>query len=287
MNKTILVLLILVIFTGDVVAQQRKKNREEKAVSDSTAQMSVAVHPTEPVAVPAMAVETVADSLKRSAERDSINAQLTLYKNFYTHISNKFFPEEFKNIEIEKAIPLADSLSAANQSASKGLQSLSNRKIDSLSYLLKTADTLRMENQVFKALLISLIGENVYPLNETELKGSWQVFVQPLQVTGSGQESAIVSLEKIVLADSVYKFAIKQIVFLEEDLADIYFFGGKKTKCFYKVTGFSRDKTYSISLQKGDEINIKLFVTPVPRGLQISYKVGLDAGKYMFGFMRK
>jgi hypothetical protein len=287
MNKMILVLPILVLFTGDVIAQQRKKNRDNKSTSDSTTQMFAAADTTKIVAVPAMTDEAVADSLKIAAERDSLNAQVTLYKNFYTYIRDKFFPEEFKDIEIEKAIPLADSISAANQSAARGLQSLSNSKIDSMSLLLKTADTLRLENQIFKGLLISLIGENVYPLNETELKGSWEVFVQPLQVTGSGQESAIVSLEKIVLADSVYKLAIKQIVFLEEDLADIYFFGGKKTKCFYKVTGFSRDKTYSISLQKGDEINIKLFVTPVPRGLQISYKAGLDAGKYMFGFMRK
>ena len=283
MNKKILVLLILLVFTGDAIAQLRKKKRDEKAAADSAAQ-KVVTDTTKVVAAP---VAAVSDSLKKATATDSVSAQLVLYKNFYTHISDKFFPEKFKNIEIEKAIALADSLSAANQSTNKGLQSLKQSKIDSLSILLKTADTLRMENQTVKGLLVSLIGANVYPLNETELKGTWQVFVQPLQVTGSGQESAIVSLEKIILPDSLYKLGIKQIVFLEEDLADIYFFGGKKTKCFYKVTGFSRDKTYSISLQKADEINIKLFVTPGPRGLQVSYKAGRATGKYMFGFMRK
>jgi hypothetical protein len=275
-------LLLLFVVTADAMAQLRKKKREEAA--DTTAQKVAAVDTAKTVVTPVVAV---ADSIKKPTENDSLTAQLVLYKNFYTHINDKFFPEEFKNIEIEKAIALADSLSAANQSSSKGLQSLSQSKIDSLSILLKSADTLRMENQTFKALLISLIGENVYPLNEMELKGSWQVFVQPLQVSGAGEESAIVSLEKIILPDSLYKLAIKQIVFLEEDLADIYFYGGKKTKCFYKVNGFSRDKTYTIFLQKGDEINTKLFVTPGPRGLQVSYKAGRGTGKYMFGFMRR
>ena len=287
MNKKILVLLMMLLFTSSAMAQLRKKKRDEKAAAaaaDST--KAVAADTTKAVAAPAVAI-AAPDSLKKPTATDSLSAQLVLYKGFYTHISDKFFPEKFKNIEIEKAIALADSLSAANQSANKGLQSLKQSKIDSLSILLKTADTLRMENQTIKSLLVSLIGANVYPLNESELKGTWQVFVQPLQVTGSGQESAIVSLEKIVIADSLYKLAIKQIVFLEEDLADIYFFGGKKTKCFYKVTGFSRDKTYTISLQKSDDINIKLFVTPGPRGLQVSYKAGRGTGKYMFGFMRK
>jgi len=144
-----------------------------------------------------------------------------------------------------------------------------------------------VQNQTFRALLASLIGENVYPQNEVELKGSWQVYVQPLTVTGTGQESAIVSQDKFVMPDSVSKSSIKQIVFLEEDLADIYFIGGKKTKCFYTVAGFSREKTYTIALQKAEEINIKLFVTPVPRGLQVSYKSGKGAGQYMFGYMRR
>jgi hypothetical protein len=283
MRHNILVLLMLLVLTGTTMAQ--RKNKKETTAVDSTAQKVVVADTTKAVIAPVAVVNT--DSLKRTAEIDSLNAQLVLYKDFYAYIANKFFPEKYKKIEIEKAIPLADSLSAANNNKWKGIESMSKGKIDSLSLLLKRADTLQMENQTFKALLVSLIGEKVYPLNEAELKGSWQVFVQPLQVTGSGQESAIVSLEKIVLPDSLYKLAIKQIVFLEEDLADVYFFGGKKTKCFYKVTGFSRDKTYTISLQKGDEINIKLFVTPGPRGLQVSYKAGRGTGKYMFGFMRK
>ncbi len=280
MKNIILVLLILLVSANSTMAQRKKK----KAAADSVASKEVVVDTAKVVT---SSPQVDGDSVKSVKNYDSLNAQLVLYKNFYTYISNKFFPEKYKNIEIQKAITLADSLSAANTSKSQGLQSLSKSKIDSMSQLLKMADTLRIQNQTFKALLVSLIGENVYPLNETELKGNWQVFVQPLTVTGTGQESAIVSLEKIILPDSLYKSSIKQIVFLEEDLADVYFFGGKKTKCFYKVNGFSREKTYSIFLQKGDEINIKLFVTPVPRGLQVSYKMGKETGKYMFGYMRK
>jgi hypothetical protein len=280
MEKRILVLLMMLLLAGATMAQRKKK----EAAKDSTAGKAVAV---DTVKVPSGSVKAESDSLTAARNYDSLNAQLKLYKNFYAYISGKFFPEKLKNIEIEKAIALADSLSAANNSKWTGLQSLSKSKIDSLQLLLKTADTLRIQNQTFRALLESLIGENVFPLNETELKGSWQVYVQPLGITGTGLESGIVSLEKIVLPDTLYKSAIRQIIFLEEDLADIYFVGGKKTKCFYKVVGFSREKTFSILLQKADEINIRLFVTPVPRGLQVSYKLGKGAGRYMFGYMRK
>src|SRR5688572_1189503 len=225
MKKEILVLLVLLLLAGSTMAQKKKKD----AAKDSTTTVVVDTAPAAVSAVPVSA-KTGNDSLKASKNYDSLNAQLTLYKNFYKYIGDKFFPEKYKNLGIEKAIPLADSLSAARDSKFKGIESLSKTKIDSMSVLLKEADTLRIQNQTFRALLESLIGENVYPLNEAELKGSWQVYLQPLGVIGAGSESGIVSLEKIILADSLYKSAIKQIVFLEEDLADIYFFGGKKTK---------------------------------------------------------
>jgi hypothetical protein len=209
------------------------------------------------------------------------------YTGFYTYVSNKFFPEQYKNLPIEKAIPLVDSLRAARDEKFAGLESMSKERMDSLSVALKTAEVLRIENQTFKTILASLVGEKVYPQRVEELKGAWQVFVNPLKVTGSGQMSAVVSLERMVLIDSIAKYTVSQIVFLEEDLADIYFLGGQKTKCFYKVAGFSRDKTYSISLQKSDEINITLFITPVPRGLQVSYKLGRSPHYYMFGYMRR
>jgi hypothetical protein len=87
----------------------------------------------------------------------------------------------------------------------------------------------------------------------------------------------------MIIPESLHKSSIKQIVVLEEDLADIHFIGWKKTKCFYKVAEFSRDKTYAIFLQKAEEINIKLFVTPVPRGLQVSHKLGKTPGRLVHG----
>lgn len=279
--KRILFLLVTLVMLSEIVLGQGKK---KQAAVDSTAQKVVVADTTKKVVDSGKAK---ADSLKFAKQYDSLKTELAQYKKFYLYINAKFFPEKFRNVDVERAIALGDSLTAANNSKWSGLQALSKSKIDSLSFLLKTADTLRMENQTYKSLLTSLIGENVYPLNESELKGSWQVFVQPLKVMGTGSESGIVSLEKVSLPDSLQKAAIKQIVFLEDDLADIYFIGGRRTKCFYKVNGFSREKSYSISIQKGSEINAKLFVTPVPRGLQISYKIGKTPGQYMFGHMHK
>jgi hypothetical protein len=279
MKTKILALTMLLLLSGIGFAQKKKNPPADSIAHKETV--------PDPVKIAAVSDKEKADSLTRAKDYDSLKKELVLYKKFFTYINHKFFPERLRNIGVERAIVVGDSLTAANNSKWNGLQSLSKSKIDSLSYLLKSADTLRLENQTFRALLVSLVGENTYPANESELKGSWQVFVQPLMVAGSGKESGIVSLEKMSLPDSLHNAAVKQIVFLEEDLADVYFFGGRKTKCFYKVNGFSRDKTYSISLQKGDEINARLFVTPVPRGLQISYKVGKVPGQYMFGYMRK
>jgi len=280
MRKKIILLLMLSSLTGSMLLQAQKKENAEtskKEIVKDTSKVVVAPTPS----------QWVKDSVKTVQLIDSLKAQITLYKSFYTFISNKFFPEKYKNIPIEKAAPLVDSLRAARDETFKGLETMSKGRMDSITLLIKTVEALRIENQTFKTLLASLIGEKVYPQQEAELKGSWQVFVNPLKVTGSGQMSAVVSLEKMVLVDSLAKATISQIVFLEEDLADIYFLGGKKTKCFYKVTGFSRDKTYSISLQKSDEINITLFITPVPRGLQVSYKLGKNPNYYMFGYMRR
>src|SRR5690349_16242222 len=134
MKKEISVLLVLLLLAGSTMAQKKKKD----AAKDSTATVAV---DTAPAAVSAVPVSTKAanDSLKAAKNYDSLNAQLALYKNFYKYISNKFFPERYKNLEIEKAIPLADSLSAANNSKWAGMQSLSKSKIDSLQVLLKTA----------------------------------------------------------------------------------------------------------------------------------------------------
>jgi hypothetical protein len=268
--KTKTLLFTLIILSSAAFAQKKKDQP-----SDSVKAAHAAIRQA-----------ATADSLKQ-VRYDSVKTELGQYKKFYSYINNKFFPEKFRNVDVEKAIALGDSLSAANNKKWTGLQTMSKGKIDSLSVLLKTADTLRMENQTYKSLLTSLIGEDVYPLSENELKGSWYVFVQPLKIVGTGNESGIVSLDKLALPDSLQKAALRQIVFLEEDLADLYFIGGRKTKCFYKVNGFSREKTYSISFQKGNEINAKLFVTPVPRGLQVSYKVGKAPGQYMYGHMHK
>jgi hypothetical protein len=285
MKQILFILLIL----GSLTTFAQEKKQETDSLTKKKA-----------VATPGVP-KSSKDSLGTSQSIDSLKAELTLYKSFYAYISKKFFPEKYKNLPINRAIPLADSLSAARDKRFKGLESMSKEKKDSLSYALITAEaleeenetlrtenqTFRIENQTFKMLLASLIGEKVYPQNEAEIKGNWQVFVNPLKVTGSGQVSAIVSLEKMVLIDSIAKQTIKQIVFLEEDLADVYFLGGKKTKCFYKVIGFSRDKTYSITLKKSDEIDITIFITAVPRGLQLSYKLGKNPNYYMFGYMRR
>jgi hypothetical protein len=284
MKKKIILLIILSGLTGSTFLHAQKKGSSKKEVATDTAK---AVTSPKSAAQDSLKALHVNDSLKTLKANDSLNAQLTLYKGFYTYISGKFFPEKYKNIPIEKAIPLADSLRAARDEKFKGLETMSKGRMDSIALLLKTAEALRIENQTFKTLLASLIGEKVYPQQEAELKGSWQVFVNPIKLSGTGQMSAVVSLEKMILVDSIAKASISQIVFLEEDLADIYFLGGKKTKCFYKVTGFSRDKTYSIALEKSNEINITLFITPVPRGLQISYKLGKNPNYYMFGYMRR
>src|SRR5690348_5629934 len=160
MKNKIFILCLLLIGSVAAVAQKTSNDSvktESKPATSSTRHAS--------------------DSVAMVKKYDSLNHQLALYEKFYHYINNKFFPPKYKNIDIEKAIPLADSLSAARDTKFKGIETLSKTKIDSLTLMLKTMDTLRIQNQTFKALLISLMGEEVYPLNEAGLKGSWQVFV--------------------------------------------------------------------------------------------------------------
>ena len=89
---------MMLAFTEGAMAQLRKKNRDEKTPSDSTAQKATADTP-KPVAVTAVSVSE-ADSLKKPVATDSLSAQLVLYKGFYTYISDKFFPEKYKRQKI-------------------------------------------------------------------------------------------------------------------------------------------------------------------------------------------
>src|SRR6187431_168805 len=116
MKRKILVLFMLGMVAGSVQAQPKPK---QEAVPDSEIQKTVVTDTIRKAAVAPVVINT--DSLKNLKVIDSLNTQLVLYKNFYAYISNKFFPEKYKKTEIEKAIILADSLSAARDSKWRGI----------------------------------------------------------------------------------------------------------------------------------------------------------------------
>lgn len=224
-----------------------------------------------------------------AVERDSLTKTAESYQKFYFFIRDNYFPEGARDLSPAQATGLVDSLSSARDSTLEGLQRLDLTLADSIKGLRDSMTTLEIQNKAFRDVLGLALSAQVYPRQAGDLQGSWKVFLEPVDLVGTNPQAGLVSRNQMVLPDSIYKGMITRIDFLEDELADVYFAGGKRIKCFFKVTDFDLQKTYFIDLSHGKELDIQLYITHVPKGIQVSYQMPAQDGAsgFYFGYMTR
>lgn len=211
-----------------------------------------------------------------------------LYDAFYLHVKANVFDKELINEPIDNGIEMFNQSWDGKASLMELLEDSTVYLLDSLSRLSENNLTLTAQNETYLRLLTGSLKEEAYPNTEKELIGTWQLYLNPMQVTGEVLKSGLISHNPFTHADSLQQYNIHQIDVLPDELANIHFKDGRKQKCFYEVENFSGKKPYSIHCSKKEEFKMTIHVSPMPTGLEVSYEIPLDTTQvlYFHGVMK-
>ena len=79
--------------------------------------------------------------------------------------------------------------------------------------------------------------EKDYPHNEQDLMGIWQLFINPIAIQKASVYTGLRTYNGMNLSDSILNGMIRQITFVEADLADIVYMDGRDKKGFMRWMG--------------------------------------------------
>ncbi len=224
------------------------------------------------------------------SQNDSMNQKIILSDYFIKHFRETYLPVN-SNPSLAYTQYYLDSLLTIKPEEEPVKSSTDSLLIlrDSLMEFQQMYDTLKFENKVFRDILGILIDEKNYPRSEEDFMGEWQFFINPIFIKQDSLYRGLVTYSRMNLSDDILKGMIKQITFMEDELANILYYDGNNEKCFFEVNNFSKTNTYSIHFDRKDEINIELMVTHLPNGIQVSYQSENNKNKDLFylGYMKR
>ena len=150
-------------------------------------------------------------------------------------------------------------------------------------------EQLTQQNESYSKLLMSSLNKASFPQSTQEFIGVWDLFLDPVQISGEPFESGIISYNHFVSNDSIMKHSIYKIEFSADEIATLFFTGGIEQKCFYSIKDFSVNSPYIIRFSKQDEFKLTMQVSPLPNGLVASYEIPVETEKviYYYGLMKK
>ncbi len=209
--------------------------------------------------------------------------------NFFEHVKSNFFPAADINISINKASDKFDSIYNDIVKKVVKLGEINSSISDSLKKEVALNQELISQNKVYQSLILSALNSGSFPSNETDIIGSWDLFLNPVMIHGNPYESGIIGLNPFAVADSVSVHNINKIEFDKDELATIFFTGGIQQKCFYSINNFSKNAPYTIQFSKQEEFKMTMSVSPMPNGLMVSYEASNKTDKvlYFYGLMKK
>ncbi|MCT4590849.1 MAG: hypothetical protein N4A71_23700 [Carboxylicivirga sp.] len=234
-------------------------------------------------------LDTLYKSHKRlqSDYRKLLN-QWKVYDAFYLHVKANVLDKEFINEPIDNGIEMFNKSWSGVASRMELFEDSTIYLIDSLNQLTEQNLKLMAQNETYLRLLTGSLKEAAYPNTEKELIGTWQLYLNPMQVEGKAYKSGIISHNPFTHADSLQQYNIHQLDVLPDELANIHFKDGRKQKCFYEVENFSSKKPYTIHCSKQDDFKMTIHISPMPTGLEVSYEIPLDTTQvlYFHGVMK-
>ena len=141
----------------------------------------------------------------------------------------------------------------------------------------------------YNQILLSALSKASFPKSAKDFVGTWDLFLNPVQLSGEPFESGIIGFNTFTSNDSLSLHNVYKIEFTEDELATIYFNGGEIQKSFYSVKDFSNNEPYIIKFSKNDDFKLTMLVSPLASGLMVSYELPLKSDKvyYYYGLMKK
>jgi hypothetical protein len=240
--------------------------------------------------------------VKLQNDYQSVLEQYRQHESFFDHIKTTFLPTEARNTDVDKIQPIYDEILEKNRFLTQGLKDSILILTDSLQFysdslqfytdslqlLLDERDEHLNLSQTYKNLLLAKLNEGSFPLSENELIGTWNLFLNPMQVTSDSLKNGLVSHNPFTASDSLLQHYIYKIEFLPDELATMFFKDGRRQKCFYEVKNFSAKTPYRIVCSKQESFKLTIHISPMPSGLNISYEIPLDEKEklYFFGLMK-
>ncbi len=241
------------------------------------------------------------DTLKRShraLQRDFISVKEAWKKHniFFEHVKSEFFLPIDINTSIDEGVIKFDEISTTIQDEIKNLTktnaSLKDSLklfVDSLQYYESIIEEMKNKSMAYNNIILSSLKKASFPQSKSEFVGNWDLFLDLVQLNGEPFESGIVGFNPFTPNDSLSAHNIYKIEFTEDEIATLYFRGGKEQKSFYSVKNFSSNSPYTVQFAKNDEFKLTMLISPLPTGLTISYEVPVKTEKvfYYYGLMKR
>ena len=209
--------------------------------------------------------------------------------NFFEHVKTNFFDPTDINTPIDKGIEKFDMINQASISQLEELENINLMIKDSLQYYKNISQELDNENKTYNKILLSSLKKTSFPQSKSELIGTWDLFLNPLQIKGEPYSSGIIGFNSFNNNDSILKHNIYKIEFSEDEIATLYFSNSTTQKSFYSVKDFSKSSPYSITFSKNEDFKLNLHISPLPEGLMVSYEAPVKSDRvyYFYGLMKK
>ncbi len=209
--------------------------------------------------------------------------------SFFEHVKSTLFDASEINTAIEDGISKFDEINKLSKGELDKLNSESKLIKDSLIKITDRANVLESQNKAYNQILLSALSAASFPKSAKDFVGTWDLFLNPVQLSGEPFESGIIGFNTFTANDSLNLHNVYKIEFTEDELATIYFNGGEIQKSFYSVKDFSDNEPYIIKFSKNDDFKLTMLVSPVASGLMVSYELPLKSDKvyYYYGLMKK
>ncbi|TLX71481.1 hypothetical protein E9993_20220 [Labilibacter sediminis] len=234
------------------------------------------------------------DTLQRAynsleEENKTLQKEWKIQNQFFEHVKSSLLPASDINLSVDEALIKFDDIINMQKNTADSLVSANSILSDSLVKVNENNDKLIQENESYSNLLMSSLNKASFPKSQKEFIGVWDLFLDPVQISGEPFESGIISYNHFVDNDSIMKHNIYKIEFSADDIATLYFTGGIEQKCFYSIKDFSINSPYIIRFSKQDEFKLTMQISTLPSGLVASYEIPDKSEKviYFYGLMKK
>lgn len=223
------------------------------------------------------------------SDYNELQDSLKHYEAFYEHVKTNLFLKQLQNSLLNEAEASFDT-SLQKRLENKRLLTDSLALLnDSLTTSIRNLSDLEDQISNYSEVLMAAFNASSFPQTESELVGTWDLFLTPTQINGTPTEAGLISFHPFHIPDSIKQHRITKIEFAPDELATLVFHDGVNQKCFYSIHQFSSNSSFTIEFSKKDEFKLIMHISYIPQGLQASYEIPVQTNNTMYfqGLMKK